>query len=197
MSVSLPTPESLILVAVMTQPRDLEIARVLGWYRIPLRSAPRVISVDYLAFYHTAAFGDLRWQVKFLAPVRGHELTTRAELIRDEPEHPHADQEYYKVQIGPLIHLPEAILAKKWRRISFFYTTGELLRQAKTVHDLIVPADERGILWQALRERVAQAGSYQIDEPPALDVDQELLAVILGVKELEAAYIRDIANHEE
>ena len=82
MSEHLPTPESLILVAVMTQPRDLEIARVLGWYRIPLRSAPRVISVDYLAFYHTAAFGDLRWQVKYLAPVRGHELTTRAELMR-------------------------------------------------------------------------------------------------------------------
>jgi hypothetical protein len=181
----------------MTQPRDLEIARVLGWYRIPLRSAPRVISVDYLAFYHTAAFGNLRWQVKYLAPVRGHELTTRAALMREEPEHPHADQEYYKVQIGPLIHLPDPIIAEKWRRISFFYTTGELLHQARTVQDLIVPADERGILWQALRERAAQSDSYLIDEPPALDIDKELLAVLLGIKELEAVYSRDDTYREK
>ncbi len=37
----------LVLVAVMPNQRDLEIARVLGWYRIPLKSAPKVISVDY------------------------------------------------------------------------------------------------------------------------------------------------------
>jgi hypothetical protein len=46
-------PTSLILVAVLNNPRDLEIARLLGWYRIPLRSAPKVIAVDYLAFYQT------------------------------------------------------------------------------------------------------------------------------------------------
>ena len=34
------SPTSLILVVLMNDPRDLEIARLLGWYRIPLRSAP-------------------------------------------------------------------------------------------------------------------------------------------------------------
>ena len=29
---------------------------------------------------------------------------------------------------------------------------------------------------------------YQIDEPPALDIDKELLAVLLGIKELEDVY---------
>ncbi len=46
----LPPPTALMLVAVMPSPRDLEIARVLGWYRIPLRFAPKIIQVDYLAF---------------------------------------------------------------------------------------------------------------------------------------------------
>ena len=50
MKMKLPAPNSLILVAVITTPRDLEIARILGWYRIPLRSAPKVIAVDFLAF---------------------------------------------------------------------------------------------------------------------------------------------------
>jgi len=106
----------------MNQPRDLEIARLLGWYRIPLRSAPKVVAVDYLAFYQTAAFGEERWRIQYVAPVKGHELTTRIELIRDEPDHPHAHQEYYKIQIGPLQPLEKPLLAESWRRITFFYT---------------------------------------------------------------------------
>ncbi|NJN44676.1 MAG: hypothetical protein HC806_08140 [Anaerolineae bacterium] len=55
---SYPEPTSLLLVAIIPSPRDLEIARVLGWYRIPLRRAPKVVAVDYLAFYQpTGGFG--------------------------------------------------------------------------------------------------------------------------------------------
>ena len=43
-------PSDLILVAIIPSVRDMEIARLLGWYRIPLRTAPKVIAVDYLAF---------------------------------------------------------------------------------------------------------------------------------------------------
>jgi len=100
MSGDLPSSTSLILVAVINHPRDLEIARVLGWYRIPLRSAPKVISIDYLAFYQTTAFEEQKWRIQYLAPYRGHELTTRLELIRDEPDHPHANKESFKIQIG-------------------------------------------------------------------------------------------------
>ena len=127
----LPSPTSLILVAVLTNPRDLEIARLLGWYRIPLRSAPKVVSVDYLAFYQTSMFGQEKWRIEYIAPVRGHELTTRGELLQDERDHPHANLEYYKIQIGSLVRLPNPILASKWRRITFFYTTGEYLLQAQ------------------------------------------------------------------
>src|SRR5512136_1614065 len=129
---------SLVLVAVMKDPRDLEIARLLGWYRIPLRSAPKVIAVDYLAFYQTGAFGDEKWCIHYIAQVRGHELTTRAELLRTEPDHPRAKEEYYKIQIGALERLPKPILAGNWRRITFLYTTGEYLLKAATINDLVV-----------------------------------------------------------
>jgi hypothetical protein len=181
---TLPSPTSLILVAVMNNPRDLEIARLLGWYRIPLRSAPKVIAVDYLAFYQTAAFGEQKWRIQLVAPVRGHELTTRAELLRDEPDHPHAHQEYYKIEIGPVTPLPRPILADGWRRVTFFYTTGEYLLAAETLRDLVVEADERPVLWQALRERLSQGyGDCQHDETiPELDLDPALLAALLGLK---------------
>ena len=108
---SLPTPNALILITVLNNLRDFEIARLLGWYRIPLNYAPKVVAVDYLAFYQTAAFGDDKWCIQYFAPVQGYELTTRAELLKDEADHPRANQVYYKIQIGPLVRLPEPILA--------------------------------------------------------------------------------------
>ncbi len=57
------TPTALVLVAIMNNQRDFEIARLLGWYRIPLRSAPKVVAVDYLAFYQTEAFDEEKWRI--------------------------------------------------------------------------------------------------------------------------------------
>ena len=179
---------SLVLVAVMNQPRDLEIARLLGWYRIPLRSAPKVVAVDYLAFYQTAAFGEDRWRIQYVAPVKGHEMTTRIELIQDEPDHPHARQEYYKIQIGSLQPLKQPVLAESWRRITFFYTTGEHLLNAHTMNELIVQSGERQLLWQALRERLSQSGQYQTAELPEIDLDPAVLAALLGISEFTADF---------
>jgi hypothetical protein len=171
-----PPDPALILVAILPSPQDLEIARVLGWYRIPLRKAPKVVDVDYLAFYQTAAFGETeRWQIEYVAQVRGHELTTRAELLRDEPDHPRAREEYYKLQIGPLTRLPQPVRADSWRRITFFYTTGEYLRCAKTARDLVVQSEEREVLWSSLRERALQAGSYHAGDLPEFGLDASIV----------------------
>ena len=183
-----PPSTALILVVVMPERRDMEIARLLGWYRIPLRFAPKVIAVDFLAFYQTDAFGEEhRWQIECFAPVRGHELTTRKELFREEVEHPRANEEYYKITLGPLQNLAQPISADKWKRITFLYTTGELLNKAKTLADLVVQADERQILWQALREHAEAAGQYQAGEllDEHLGLDPMLLAM-LGALDLNA-----------
>lgn len=147
----------LVLVAIMPNPKDLDLAKLLGWYRIPLKSAPKVIAVDYLAFYQTSAFEeDYRWQVRYVAPVRGHELTTRAHLFREELDHPRANEEYFKIQIGNLEELENPIMADHWRRITFFYTTGYLMKKAQFIRDLVVEGEEREILWKSLRERALQ-----------------------------------------
>jgi hypothetical protein len=177
---------ALVLVAVVSNPRDLEIARLLGWYRIPLRTAPKVIEVDYLAFYQTGSFGDEKWRIQYIAPVRGHELTTRAELLRTEPDHPRAKEEYYKIQLGTLELLDQPILADTWHRITFLYTTGEYLLRAATINDLVVQSDERQLLWQALRERAEQG--YSTQDFPGMDLPDEVLAILLGIKDGEAPY---------
>jgi hypothetical protein len=180
-------PTSLILVCLLPTTRDLEIARLLGWYRIPLRTAPKVVAVDYLAFYQPSAFGERGGQIEYVAEVRGHELTTRGELLKDESDHPRANEEYYKIQIGGLERLKEPIVAEKWKRITFLYTTGEYLLQAKTLNDLIVDGDERELLWRSLHERAENEQLYKTDLPE-VDIPSEVLITLLGIKELEAGY---------
>lgn len=166
----------------------MEIARLLGWYRIPLKSAPKVVSVDYLAFYQPASFGERGAQIEYIAALRGHELTTRAELLRDEADHPRAREEYYKLQIGALEKLKSPIAAEKWRRITFFYSTGEYILNARTLADLIVRDDERALLWKSLRER-AQASQYRTTaDLPEAELPPEVLMALLGIRDLAGDY---------
>ncbi len=183
---------SLVLVCLLPSPRDLEIARLLGWYRIPLRTAPKVVAVDYLAFYQPSAFAERGGQIEFVAPVRGHELTTRGELLKDEVNHPRAREEYYKLQIGALEKLKEPIKSEKWKRLTFLYTTGEYLLKAKSLNDLVVDGDERQLLWRSLRERAENSQLYKTDLPEA-DIPPEVLIALLGIKEVQEPYDSDVS----
>ncbi len=174
-------PTDLILVCLIPSLRDLEIARLLGWYRIPLRSAPKVVAVDYLAFYQPSAFGERGGQIEFIAEVRGHELTTRGDLLRDEKDHPRAHEEYFKIQLGGLEKLREPIRADKWKRLTFLYSTGEYLLNAKLLNDLVVQNEERDILWKNLRERAENEQQYKVGLPEA-DLPPEVLMALLGIK---------------
>ncbi|MFM8367685.1 MAG: hypothetical protein ACKOBD_02895 [Chloroflexota bacterium] len=180
-------PTDLILVCLLPTPRDMEIARLLVWYRIPLKSAPKVVSVDYLAFYQPASFGERSGQVEYIAQVRGHELTTRGELLKDESNHPRAKEEYFKMQLGGLEKLKEPIKTDKWKRLTFLYSTGEYLLNAKTLNDLVVDGEERAVLWKNLRDRAENEQLYKVDLPEA-DIPPEVLMALLGIKDITGDY---------
>lgn len=165
----------------------MEIARLLGWYRIPLKSAPKVVSVDYLAFYQPASFGERGGRVEYIAQVRGHELTTRGELLKDESDHPRANEEYFKIQIGGLEKLKNPIQTDKWKRLTFLYSTGDYLLNARTLNDLVVEGEERNMLWKNLRERAENEQLYKVDLPEA-DIPPEVLMALLGIKDLTGEY---------
>lgn len=181
------SPTSLILVCLLPTPRDLEIARLLGWYRIPLRTAPKVVAVDYLAFYQPSTFANHSGQIEFIAQVKGHELTTRGELLKEEADHPRANEEYFKIQLGGLEKLKEPIHSDKWKRLTFLYTTGEYLLNAKLLNDLVVQSEERDLLWKSLRERAESYQLYKTDLPEA-DLPPEILIALLGIKEGNESY---------
>ncbi len=175
------SPMALILVAIIPSPEDLQLARILGWYRIPLRSAPRILNVDYLAFYQPASFRRRKWQIEYLAAVLGHELTTRIELLQDQADHPRAEEEYFKIQLGSIQKLSQPISAGDWKRFTFLYTTGEYFRGAKILTDLTVCPSERRALWKTLRDRASSQSRYfeEWDIPDDLPLDA--LSALLGI----------------
>jgi hypothetical protein len=158
-------PSPPVLVAVITDPRDLQIARDEGWYRIPERHAPRRLAAEYLAFYQTRAFGDEKWSVRYMAPVRRYHLITRRELLPDQPDHPRADEQYYKLEIGPLEPLPHPIPSHRLRRITFIMTDLKSLLAAEEINDLWLSDRRQQLLWQELRQRQIEAErGYEVRE---------------------------------
>lgn len=159
-----PDDEARVLVAVITRPRDLQLAREQGWYRIPLAHLPRQLAAEYLAFYQTAAFGVERWSVRYYAPIRRYRIATRRELLPDEANHPRASARYYCLELGPLAELPLPVPAARLRRLTFITTTFGQLRRARDVRELWHPEEDdwslgddlwgAGMAGKSLRERM-------------------------------------------
>ncbi len=168
-----------VLVVVVTRQRDWELVQNEHWYRIPVSRAPQRIAAEYLAFYHTRAFGDLRWSITYYAPIRRYRLFHRRDLLPDEPDHPRSAELYYKVETGSLITLPHPIPSRRLRRITFIQTTLARLLGAEEINDLWEREVARDRLWRALctREIPAQR-DYAVKEGP-LDYTADLAVLCI------------------
>jgi hypothetical protein len=141
-----------VLVAVINNRRDWDIAREQAWYRIPVKRAPKRVGADYLAFYLTGAFPeDQRHRISSYAPIRAYRLATRATLLPDETDHPRAQDSYFKIEIGPLQQLARPVISLKLRRITFIPTTLTRLLNASEVKDLWDKDSLQDELWAALK----------------------------------------------
>ena len=144
--------ESPVLVAVMNSPRDFDIACQEGWYRIPVKHAPRRLGAEVLAFYQTKAFGEEGWAINYCAPIHRIHLVQRRDLLPQEANHPRADDWYYKIETGPLQRLPHPIPSRRLRRITFIPTTLARLLSAQEINDLWLGSEEEERLWEAFKQ---------------------------------------------
>ncbi len=173
----LPAPgHQRVLVAVLPAPADLARADEEGWYRVPVARAPAQMAADYLAFYQTGAFPPAdRWQVATLAAVQRIGLARRVDLLPTEPQHPRAQDEYYRIELGPLWRLPQPIPSRRLRRITFIPTTLARLLRAREINDLWDKGTAQDQLWRALlnagleAERQAPWDDPSGDEAPDPD----------------------------
>jgi len=152
-SASSPDGWTPVLVAVINNETDLARAREEQWYRIPVKRAPRQIAAEYLAFYQTGKFGANGKRINYFAPILRYHLLTRAELLPDQPDHPRASDQYFRLELGELQALETPIPNKRKPRLTFLYTTLERLFHAKDVGDLWLRGAARQKLYAAIRER--------------------------------------------
>ncbi len=142
-----------VLVAVLKDPRDLEIARDQHWYRIPVDRLPkRAIGARVLAFYQPKVFGEESWAIRYYARANRWTQARRIDLLPEEPDHPRAQQPYYQVWLGPLERLPHPVVSRRWRRISFIVTHWGRLLDVEAVEDLLHGTIWDEYLWKAMRQ---------------------------------------------
>ena len=144
-----------VLVAIMNEARDLQIAREQHWYRIPVASVERFLkdrcAPELLAFYQTKAFGDEGCAVNYFARVLDIHKVTRRELFPEEVQDKKAGQEYYKVMLSPLESLTQPIFSQRFRRIVFIPTTLEKFAHAVEINDLYDASPLEDRLWAVLK----------------------------------------------
>jgi hypothetical protein len=187
-----------VLVAIMNNRRDFEIARDEGWYRIPQKHAPpSATEAAVLAFYFTKAFADDKWSVRWYGPVRGHELARRRDLFPGEADHPRADEVYYKLQLGPLIELERPIPSLRWRRVNFIETSWDRFTAAEEVNDLytsgadglFVTLKDEGF-WPEREFEVCEEGvDYVVDL--AIPCQAGTVAIAVGDRPAPISALRD------
>jgi len=159
-------PEDRVLVAYIAEPSDFAIVEREGWYRIPQQHAPKGVYAEYIAFYFGRRFGEEKWAIHLYAPRLGHELVSRRMLLPHQPDHPRADELYYKIQLGELQRLERPIVSLRWRRITFLHTTWDRFMDATEINDLFVEGGEYvDRIYAALKERgIRPERNYEVHE---------------------------------
>ncbi len=157
--------ESALLVAILNNVRDFNIARDQGWYRIPVKSALRLTQPRVLAFYQTKVFGADRWSISWYAEVRRIERLTRRELLPEQPDHPRAADEYYCLHLGPLQRREQPILSRTFRRVTFIPTVWRKFQQAEEINDLWNESPLEDVVWSAFKhEGLVAERQYLVSE---------------------------------
>jgi hypothetical protein len=130
-----------VLIAILNNQADMEIACEQHWYRIPVEQVEKLKkrhcwAPKWLAFYQTKVFGDEAHKILYYAEVEAVREVYRYELFPQEPRGATSEKRYCKLELSPLQSLPEPIASQQFRRVTFISTTWEKLQTAREITDL-------------------------------------------------------------
>ena len=149
-----------VLVALMNSKLDLEIAKKQNWYRIPVKSAPKIVKenkLEIIAFYQTKEFDEERYAIKYYGIVDTISILKRRKLFPKEILNEKSDNEYYKIKFLPLLKLERPIISKRRRFIIFIPTTKEKFLKALEINHLYNDSVLEDILWARFLEKKISA----------------------------------------
>lgn len=151
-------PKSDTLVALLKQRTDLTYLKDEGWYRIPVKSAPKALqNVKYLAFYQPKDFGEDSWRVQYYGRKGRITQVKRIDMLPREAANRQRDALYYRIEVENLQQLNEPIVSKRGRRILFVQTTLEKLLTVTEINDLFHESPLEDELWEHLKKEGIEA----------------------------------------
>ncbi len=155
-------PRGEVLVAIINRPADLEIVREQGWYRIPVKSAPKRWPPHWLAFYQPKVFKGEAYSVNYYGRVTQIRIACREEMFPNEPPSDRTGKQYYQVFLEHLERRERPIVSQRLRRIVFISTTGAKFAAATEINDLYDDSPLEDALWQELK-RMSIPAERQMD----------------------------------
>lgn len=145
-----------VLVAIMNNRRDMEIARHQHWYRIPVESVEKFLQKrwppQWLALYQTKTFGSEAYAIHSYARILNIRRVARLELFPDELKNEKSGKHYHKLELSPLQELPQPIVSHRQRRITFISTTLVKLTTATEINDLYDDSMLEDRLWREFKK---------------------------------------------
>lgn len=146
-----------VLVAILNNVQDFQTARDQFWYRIPRSSAHKWVGERWppeaIAFYLTKPFASDAHTIRHYAPVNYVTTATRAELFPTEEPNVKSDRVYYRLHLGALQSLPQPLVSRRKRRITFIPTTWTKFIGATDINDLYDDSPLEDALWHELKKR--------------------------------------------
>lgn len=130
-----------VLIAILNNRADLEIARNQHWYRIPVEQVAKLKQREcwqpkWLAFYQTKVFGAEAYTIRYYAEVTAICEVYRWEMFPEESRTAKSEKRYCKLELGTLEKLPQMIASSRLKRILFIPTTWEKFVSAKEIDEL-------------------------------------------------------------
>ncbi len=157
-----------VLVAILNNRLDFNIAHEQHWYRIPVNSVNKFLKgrwpPQWLAFYQTKVFGPEAYAVHYYAQVIDIRTVHRQQLFPDEPYNAKSHRRYYQLFLTPLQRLPQPIFSPRLRRIVFIPTTAEKFFSAVEIeiNDLYDESLLEDKLWAEFKRLQIQAERQEL-----------------------------------
>jgi very-short-patch-repair endonuclease len=145
------------LVAILKEVSDLTILQNEGWYRIPVKSAPKRWPPKWMAFYQPKVFGEEAYQTRFYGFVDEIKRVKRYQLFPNELLSIKSEQEYYQIFLEKLIERSTPIISTRQRRLVFIPTTWHKFEIAVIFNDLFDDSPLEDTLWLEFKKREIDA----------------------------------------
>jgi very-short-patch-repair endonuclease len=157
-----------VLVAILNNKLDFNLAYEQHWYRIPVDKATKLLKhrwpPQWLAFYQTKVFGQQAHSVNYFAQVIDIQKRYRHQLFPNQPYTSKSNRQYYQLLLQPLQQLPKPIYSRRFRRIVFIPTTVQKFFSAVEINDLYDESPLEDKLWAELKRFEIQAERQELVE---------------------------------